>query len=79
MSSTKRWVLASLVATGLLAASPGALANWLWCCENPQHAGVNAQGRCNNNQIMFANKDECMAQKQDHKKKTGHDSKCVNR
>ena len=77
MSSTKRRVLASLVVTGLVAASPGALANWLWCCDHQQHAGVNAQGRCNNNQIMFANQDECMAQKQDHKKKTGHDSKCV--
>ncbi len=79
MSSTKRWILASLVGAGLVAVSPGALANWLWCCDNPQHAGIDAQGRCNNNQIMFANKDECLAQKQKHKKAKGHDSKCIAR
>ncbi len=79
MNSTKRWVLASLIASSLFAVSPGALANWLWCCEDRQHAGVEAQGRCSNNQMMFANKDECEAHKKDHDKKTGHESKCVGR
>ena len=79
MSSTKRWLLVPLVASALLAASPAALANWLWCCENPQHAGVDSQGRCSNNQIMFANKSECSDHKKQHDKKTGHDSRCVNR
>ena len=55
------------------------MANWLWCCENRQHAGVDALGRCNNNQIMFANKDECMSHKKKHDKSTGHKSKCVSR
>ncbi len=79
MKTTKRWVLTSWVAFGLLAASPAALANWLWCCENNQHAGIDAQGRCINNQMMFANKDKCMAYKREHDKKTSHTSKCVNR
>ena len=79
MSSTKRWIFASLMSTGLITASPGALANWLWCCDHSQHAGVNAQVRCDNNQIMFANKDECMARKNKHDKDTGHKSKCVSR
>ena len=79
MNSKNRLILASLVAAGLVAASPGALANWLWCCDNSQHAGVNAQGRCDNNQITFANKDECLTHKEKHDRSTGHKSKCVGR
>ncbi len=62
-----------------LAASPGAIANWLWCCDHSQHAGVDGQARCDNNTIQFPDKNDCQAHKQKHDKNTGHNSKCVSR
>ncbi|MDJ0863175.1 MAG: hypothetical protein QNK18_07735 [Gammaproteobacteria bacterium] len=79
MSRTMRWVLAFLMMSSLLAASPGAIANWLWCCDHSQHAGIDSQARCDSNTIQFPDKKECQAHKQRHDKNTGHSSKCVSR
>ena len=62
---------------GLILASPAAFANWKWCCSDVQHAGGTAEDRCAGNQIVFANKDQCEAQKKKHDAGTGHGSTCT--
>ena len=77
MTSTKKIAGFSLLFIGLMTASTTALANWKWCCPDPQHAGGTAQERCDGNQVVSANKDECEAQKKKHDASTGHGSTCT--
>ena len=77
MKKAKKSTTLSFLLICLMTASPAALANWKWCCPDPQHAGGTAQGRCDGNQTTHANKDQCEAQKKKHDAGTGHSSTCT--